>query len=552
MTVPAPPTLTPAPSPAPTRTDPANFNVRADAYHSWLVPHVNTELPAVFTWMTARQNDVVGLVEDAEDQVALAANQVTLASNQVALAANQVTLAESAAAAASAAANASIWVSGQTYAIGVVRFSPINFLSYRRKTAGAGTTDPSLDATNWAQVAGTGDVTLTGIQTLTNKTLTNPVINGITGDSSVINFGSGQFYKDASGNVGIGTSSPDAKLTVNGAASFAAGTALLPSIARSGDLNTGFWFPAADTIAASTAGTECARITSSGDVGIGSATVGGRVTSTVNFGNGPTASNFTAQALGTAQGQLAGYSFRPTFQGTSDNGPRRAADISSGFNGSTWGTEFLAFGVGRGGAANDAADATIERLRITGAGNVGIGTSSPDAKLTVNGAASFAAGTALLPSIARSGDLNTGFWFPAADTIAASTAGSERMRIDSSGNVLVTGGGALGYGTGSGGTVTQATSKTTDVTLNKTVGRVVMNNSALAANSTVQFQLNNSFIGLHDTLVLSLQFDTGSNGYTAFAYCGTGLARIFVRNNTGGAMSEAVAINFAIIKGAIS
>jgi hypothetical protein len=67
--------------------------------------------------------------------------------------------------------------------------------------------------------------------------------------------------------------------------------------------------------------------------------------------------------------------------------------------------------------------------------NVGIGTSSPDANLTVNGAASFAAGTALLPSIARSGDLNTGFWFPAADTIAASTAGSERLRIDSSGNV---------------------------------------------------------------------------------------------------------------------
>jgi hypothetical protein len=157
MTVPAPPTLTPAPSPAPTRADPANFNVRADAYHTWLVPHVNTELPAVFTWMTARQNDVAALAQDAEDQVALA---------------------EAAAAAATSAANASIWVSGQTYAVGVVRFSPINFLSYRRKTAGAGTTDPSVDATNWALVAGFGDVTLTGTQTLTNKTVTNLVFDG--------------------------------------------------------------------------------------------------------------------------------------------------------------------------------------------------------------------------------------------------------------------------------------------------------------------------------------------------------------------------------------
>jgi len=204
MTVPAPPTLTPAPSPAPTRADPANFNIRADAYHSWLVPHVNTELPAVFTWMTARQNDVVGLVEDAEDQVALAANQVTLASNQVTLAANQVTLAESAAAAASASANASIWVSGQTYEIGVVRFSPINFLSYRRKTAGAGTTDPSLDATNWALVAGTGDVTLTGTQTLTNKTIeAGTFTNGYTEEVATSNTGTAYTIDLAGGSVQI-------------------------------------------------------------------------------------------------------------------------------------------------------------------------------------------------------------------------------------------------------------------------------------------------------------------------------------------------------------
>jgi hypothetical protein len=47
----------------------------------------------------------------------------------------------------------------------------------------------------------------------------------------------------------------------------------------------------------------------------------------------------------------------------------------------------------------------------------------------------FPAGTVSLPSITATGDTNTGLYFPAADTIAASTAGSERMRIDSSGNV---------------------------------------------------------------------------------------------------------------------
>jgi hypothetical protein len=67
--------------------------------------------------------------------------------------------------------------------------------------------------------------------------------------------------------------------------------------------------------------------------------------------------------------------------------------------------------------------------------------------LVVNGAATFNStvsvssavvvgpGAVGTPSISTTGDTNTGIWFPAADTLAASTGGSERMRIDSSGNV---------------------------------------------------------------------------------------------------------------------
>jgi hypothetical protein len=49
----------------------------------------------------------------------------------------------------------------------------------------------------------------------------------------------------------------------------------------------------------------------------------------------------------------------------------------------------------------------------------------------------FPLGAVGTPSITFTGDLDTGLWSPAADTIAASTNGSERARIDSSGRLLV-------------------------------------------------------------------------------------------------------------------
>jgi hypothetical protein len=88
---------------------------------------------------------------------------------------------------------------------------------------------------------------------------------------------------------------------------------------------------------------------------------------------------------------------------------------------------------------------TDANLFFTDATNsrVGVGTLSPANKLDVSGTfgasdvATFAAGTALLPAITTTGDTNTGILFPAADTIAFATAGAERARISSSGNVWV-------------------------------------------------------------------------------------------------------------------
>jgi hypothetical protein len=49
----------------------------------------------------------------------------------------------------------------------------------------------------------------------------------------------------------------------------------------------------------------------------------------------------------------------------------------------------------------------------------------------------FVAGTAALPAITTTGDTDTGIWFPAANTVAASTSGTERMRLSSTGGLSV-------------------------------------------------------------------------------------------------------------------
>ena len=128
-------------------------------------------------------------------------------------------------------------------------------------------------------------------------------------------------------------------------------------------------------------------------------TMTGQLISKKSFVSGAYSSNFVAEAEGTAQGQAAGYSFRPTFVGTADNGPRRAADIWASFSG-VWGTERLSFGVGTLVGGNDDLSRTIERLAITGEGNVlvtgggglGYGTGSGG---TVTQTGSIGAGVAL-------------------------------------------------------------------------------------------------------------------------------------------------------------
>ena len=109
--------------------------------------------------------------------------------------------------------------------------------------------------------------------------------------------------------------------------------------------------------------------------------------------------------------------------------------------------------------------------------------------------------------------------------------------------------GAIGYASGVGGTVVQATNKSTGVTLNKLCGTITMNGAALAAATIVSFTVTNSTVAATD--VVHIQHDTvgAIGGYTVMPNTSAaGSFRVSVRDNTAGSLSEAIVLRFAVVK----
>jgi hypothetical protein len=121
---------------------------------------------------------------------------------------------------------------------------------------------------------------------------------------------------------------------------------------------------------------------------------------------------------------------------------------------------------------------------------------------------------------------------------------------DISGSSVIETDAVLGYTAAAQGTVTQATSKSTAVTLNKSAGRITMNNAALGATTAVSFTLNNSYISANDIIILNISGGAvaDATAYTVYvSSMATGSAVITVRNLTATSQSEAIIINFALI-----
>lgn len=111
----------------------------------------------------------------------------------------------------------------------------------------------------------------------------------------------------------------------------------------------------------------------------------------------------------------------------------------------------------------------------------------------------------------------------------------------------------FGYHTGSGGTVTQITSKATGVTLDKSTGQITTHNAALGTLSAVTFTVTCSAVGANDVVALS-----HVGGGTAGAYLvscsgvAAGSFKVTIFNTSIGPLSEALVIGYAVVKGATS
>jgi hypothetical protein len=134
--------------------------------------------------------------------------------------------------------------------------------------------------------------------------------------------------------------------------------------------------------------------------------------------------------------------------------------------------------------------------------------------------------------------------------LTGSGSGTAAISIDASQNVTAAANllvvGSLGYGSGAGGSVTQATSRTTGVTINKATGAITMFTAAGSATAAT-FTVTNSIVAATDTISLSQKSGTNLYNFIVTAVAAGSFNITFY--TTGGTASDAPVINFNVIKG---
>lgn len=129
------------------------------------------------------------------------------------------------------------------------------------------------------------------------------------------------------------------------------------------------------------------------------------------------------------------------------------------------------------------------------------------------------------------------------------TGGVSRMLVNTTGVVTILSSPGFGYGAGSGGTVTQDTSRTTGVTINKASGAITLV-SAAGSTAFASFTVTNSTVATTDCIIVNQK--SGTDLYEIHVTnVAAGSFKVSFRTISGTTTEQPV-FNFAVIKGATS
>lgn len=103
----------------------------------------------------------------------------------------------------------------------------------------------------------------------------------------------------------------------------------------------------------------------------------------------------------------------------------------------------------------------------------------------------------------------------------------------------------IGYATGAGGTVTQGTSRTTGVTINKLAGAITLF-SAAGTSAYTTFTVTNSTVAATDVIIVNQK--SGTDKYETFVTAVAAGSFAITFSDTSGTTTEQPVFNFAVIK----